>query len=88
MNLTGEPMHKYYFSIKTRGGLPISRLMIAGRNQEEAERKLKQMYRQCEIVSCESSHHSAGDKGPNAFIEGNYAFLAKQESPTGKYPTL
>lgn len=81
-------MHKFYFSIKTCGGLPIARLMIAGRNQDEAERKLRQMYHHCEIISCESSYQSSDNKGPNAFTEGNYSFLAKRESPTGKYPTL
>lgn len=81
-------MHKFYFSIKTRGGLPISRLMITGRNQEEAERKLRQMYHHCEIISCKSSQHSAINDESNAFSEGNFTFLAKQESPTGKYPTL
>ncbi|MFH2134369.1 MAG: hypothetical protein ABII81_04220 [Pseudomonadota bacterium] len=81
-------MHKFFFSIKTRGGLPISRLMIAGRNQDEAERKLKQMYHHCEIVSCESDHHSAINKDQNDFLQGISMFLAKQESPSGKYPTL
>ncbi|MDD2699935.1 MAG: hypothetical protein PHH36_01730 [Sideroxydans sp.] len=81
-------MHKFHFSIKTCGGLPIPRVMIASRNREEAERKLKQMYRNCEIISCESTHHSASQNEPNAFVDGNYSFLAKRESPTGKYPTL
>ena len=88
MSLTGGAMHKFCFSIKTRDGLPIQRLMISSKNQEESERKLKQMYRHCEIISCQSSHHAAANKGQHAFVEGNYAFLAKQESPTGKYPTL
>ncbi len=81
-------MHKFYFSIKTRDGLPIARLMISARDQEEAERKLKQMYRHCEILSCECNHHPADNKGQNAFVEGIHTFLAKQESPSGKYPTL
>ncbi|MBU0688748.1 MAG: hypothetical protein KJ850_10480 [Gammaproteobacteria bacterium] len=81
-------MHKFYFSIKTRDGLPIARLMISGRDQAEAERKLKQMYRHCEIISCESSLHPAVNKGQQAFVDSIHAFLAKQESPSGKYPTL
>jgi exosome complex RNA-binding protein Rrp4 len=32
--------------------LKIASIVIAGRDQEDAERKLRQMYRQCEIVSC------------------------------------
>lgn len=81
-------MHKYYFSIKTRDGLPIARLMISGRDQEEAERKLKQMYHHCEIVSCECNHQPAINKEQNDFLQGIRLFLAKQESPSGKYPTL
>lgn len=43
-------MQKYDFSIRTRDGQLIKRLMIAGKDQEDAERKLMQMYHHCEIV--------------------------------------
>ncbi len=76
-------MQKFCFSIRTRDGLPIARLMISGRNQEEAERKLKQMYRFCEIVSCASDHQVTIKKGRNTFIEGISTFLVKQESISG-----
>jgi len=46
-------MQKYAFSIKTRSGQFIERIAIAGRDREDAERKLNQMYRYCEIVGCE-----------------------------------
>lgn len=45
-------MQKYDFSIKTRTGQRIERLVIAGKDREDAERKLNQMYRYCEIVRC------------------------------------
>ncbi len=45
-------MHKYEFCIKTRDGQLIERLNIAGRSQEEAERKLRQIYHYCEVVRC------------------------------------
>jgi hypothetical protein len=77
----GEFMQKFCFSIKTRDGLPIARLMISGRDQDEAERKLKQMYRFCEIVSCASDRQVT--KGQNAYIKGLASFLAKQESISG-----
>lgn len=76
-------MQKFYFSIRTRDGLPIARLMILGSDQEEAERKLKQMYRFCEIVSCASDNQAMGIKGRNTFINGVASFLAKQESTSG-----
>lgn len=46
-------MQKYEFCIRTQTGQRIERLNIIGRDQTEAERKLRQMYRNCEIVRCE-----------------------------------
>ena len=76
-------MQKFCFSIRTRDGLPIARLMISGRNQEEAERKLKQMYRFCEIVSCASGHQTMAIKEQSTYINGLTSFLGKQESISG-----
>jgi hypothetical protein len=52
-------MQKYAFSIKTRSGQLIERLVIAGKNREDAERKLNQMYHFCEIVRCEAHCQSS-----------------------------
>ena len=76
-------MQKFCFSIRTRDGLPIARLMILGKSQEEAERKLKQMYRFCQITSCASDHQVKAIKGQDTFIEGVSSFLAKQQSISG-----
>ena len=43
---------KYGFRIRTRVGMVVESLMIHGRNREEAEAKLKQMYRDCEVLDC------------------------------------
>lgn len=45
-------MQKFDFSILTRDGQRIGSVVIAARNQEEGERKLRQMYRHCEVASC------------------------------------
>jgi hypothetical protein len=45
-------MQKYAFSIRTRSGQFIERIVIAGRDQKDAERKLNQMYHHCEVVNC------------------------------------
>jgi hypothetical protein len=45
-------MQKFDFSILTRDGQKVESVVIAGRDQAEAERKLRQMYRYCEVVSC------------------------------------
>ncbi len=56
-------MQKYAFSIRTRSGQFIERIAIAGKNREDAERKLNQMYRYCEVVSCEPCKTAAGRPG-------------------------
>ena len=41
---------KYRFRIRTRQGLVVEKLMIHGRDEADAERKLRQMYPHCEII--------------------------------------
>jgi hypothetical protein len=45
---------KFDFSIRTRDGQRIESLVIGGLDQQDAERKLNQMYRYCEIIRCET----------------------------------
>ncbi len=45
-------MIRYGFSIKTRSGQRVANIFIMAGTQTEAERRLRQMYRQCEIVTC------------------------------------
>ena len=52
-------MQKFDFSILTRDGQKVESVVIAGNSEAEAERKLRQMYRYCEIVSCNAK--GAGD---------------------------
>lgn len=46
-------MLKYDFSVKTREGQKLERIVIGGKDKEDAERKLRQMYRHCEILRCD-----------------------------------
>jgi hypothetical protein len=41
---------KFAFRIRTRQGLVVKHLMIHGRDETDAERKLRQMYPHCEIL--------------------------------------
>jgi hypothetical protein len=43
---------KYGFRIRTRVGLVLDKLTIPGRDMEDAQRKLRQIYRDCEILEC------------------------------------
>lgn len=43
-------MLKYDFSVKTRNGQKVDSIQIFGRDLPDAERKLRQMYLNCEIL--------------------------------------
>jgi len=45
-------MIKYGFRIRTRDGLIVDNLLIHGRDEIDAERKLSQMYQHCKILEC------------------------------------
>lgn len=49
-------MEKYHFSILARNRLRIDSIAIMGWDREHAERKLRQMYRYCEVLSCETKN--------------------------------
>jgi hypothetical protein len=57
-------MLKFDFSVQTRGGQKIESILIAGRDQQDAERKLRQMYRDCEVLRCDVK--SSDDKQSKA----------------------
>jgi len=43
-------MRRFGFTIRTRGGSLVDNLVIHGRDQAEAERKLRQVYHHCSIL--------------------------------------
>ena len=43
---------KYGFRIKTRTGMVVENLTIHGRDEADAERKLRQMYLHCHVLEC------------------------------------
>ena len=45
-------MLKFDFSLLTRDGQKVDSVVIAGKDEADAERKLRQMYRYSEIISC------------------------------------
>jgi hypothetical protein len=48
-------MQKFGFAIKTRDGQMVESLFIAGQNQADAERKLRQMYLNCQVIRCSTA---------------------------------
>ena len=51
MHATSHTM-KYRFRIRTRHGLVVENLVIHGRDEADAQRKLRQMYQHCEVTEC------------------------------------
>ena len=45
-------MVRYGFSIKTRHGQRVENIHIMAGSQDDAERRLRQMYHHCEILEC------------------------------------
>ena len=47
-------MTRFGFSIKTRSGQRVDNICIMAGSRADAERRLRQMYHQCEIVNCQT----------------------------------
>ena len=45
-------MNKYGFKIRTRSGSVVEHLQVQARDRAEAELKINQVYRHCEIIEC------------------------------------
>jgi hypothetical protein len=45
-------MIRFGFNLRTRSGQPVHNIVIMAPSQDEAERRLRQMYWQCEILEC------------------------------------
>lgn len=43
-------MLKFDFSVQTRDGQRVENIQIYGKDSSDAERKLRQMYRNCEVI--------------------------------------
>jgi hypothetical protein len=46
-------MNKYGFRIRTRSGGMVENLQVHARDRAEAETKIGQIYRNCEILECQ-----------------------------------
>lgn len=69
-------MVKYGFKIRTRGGMVVDNLTIPGRDQQEAERKLQQIYRHCEILEARPVH--SGMREDAMDVDGILSLISRQ----------
>ena len=68
---------KYGFKIRTRGGMVVDNLTIPGRDQAEAERKLQQIYRYCEILEAKPVEHAGKEESMD--MDGIISLISRQE---------
>jgi hypothetical protein len=69
-------MLKFHFAIQTRDGQKIDGINIMGADQADAERKLRQMYRHCEVVHCNVMQDDDRPK-PVASVEDLLSLISK-----------
>lgn len=70
-------MVRFDFSIRTRDGQRIESLLIGGIDQQDAERKLNQMYHYCEILRCESKDATVGKLSDSTSVEDILSLISK-----------
>jgi hypothetical protein len=70
-------MQKYAFSIKTRSGQFIERIVIAGRDRDDAVRKLKQMYHYCEVVNCDQVRQANPPRRHKAALDDTLSLVTR-----------
>lgn len=62
-----SPTEKYGFRIRTRSGAVVDNLLIFGKSESDAERKLRQIYLGCEILEAKRLLIQAPRSGPVTF---------------------
>jgi type II secretory pathway component PulF len=70
-------MLKFDFSILTKDGQKVESVVIAAQDQEQAERKLRQMYRYCEIVNCVLKDEGANKAAQSMSLEDILTLISK-----------
>jgi hypothetical protein len=60
---------KYGFRIRTRNGSVVENLLIFGKDEPDAERKLRQIYLGCEILEAKRLVIQASRSGPVTYEE-------------------
>jgi len=70
-------MKRFGFRIQTRGGSTVDNLVIQGRDQDEAEKKLRQVYHHCKIIEARVLADPALSDGSD--LEGVISLIANDE---------
>ena len=76
-------MKKYGFRIQTRGGSTVDNLVIQGRDRDEAERKLRQVYHHCTILDAKLLAEQADGSDFESVISLIANEPAREQKPEG-----
>lgn len=68
-------MNKYEFSLRTRGGQRVEKITIQALDRETAEKRLRQMYMQCDVLDC--VERPAEIRQENLDVEGIINLITK-----------
>ena len=70
-------MMKFGFKIRTRGGMVVDNLLIPGRDQADAEKKLMQIYRYCEILEAKPVQQRIQEEAMD--VDGIISLISRQD---------
>lgn len=70
-------MFKFDFSVITRHGQKVESIIISGLDQSDAERKLRQMYRYCEVTNCRMRDISPKLLAPTSSLEDILSMISR-----------
>jgi hypothetical protein len=65
---------RFGFNIKTRHGQRVDNILIMAATQDDAERRLRQMYHHCQIVDCQE--HSVPRRLDTLDVEGVISLIS------------
>lgn len=68
-------MNKYEFNIRTRNGQQVDKITIQAADRDTAEKRLRQMYMNCEILDC--AERPAETRQENLDVEGMINLITK-----------
>jgi hypothetical protein len=70
-------MYKYTFKIRARTGMVVENLTVHARDRLEAEKKLSQIYRDCQFLECREVAAPAATDGLD--FESVLSMINKQQ---------
>jgi hypothetical protein len=73
-------MTRYGFNVRTRSGQRVDNIMIMAATQADAERRLMQMYVQCEIIDCRTQSAVRRVDPPALDMESVIGLIAASEA--------